>query len=150
MQSVATRRIPFRSGIHGVQGVASSNLVAPTNTYGSVVPTVVPIPNDAFQGDTLGQHEQRLLGGDLECSDLGERRADESFNSSGRCIADPRPDDFWWRAVHQRQTPKIIVLGDHREIMLACIGPDLQIGRTGKAKQVDMGAVGELISLSAN
>jgi hypothetical protein len=34
--------------------------------------------------------------------------------------------------------------------MLACIGPDLQIGRTGKAKQVDMGAVGELISLSAN
>jgi hypothetical protein len=31
MQSVATRRIPFRSGIHGVQGVASSNLVAPTN-----------------------------------------------------------------------------------------------------------------------
>jgi pimeloyl-ACP methyl ester carboxylesterase len=31
MQSVTTRRIAFRSGIHGVQGVASSNLVAPTN-----------------------------------------------------------------------------------------------------------------------
>jgi len=30
MQSVATRRILFRPGIHGVQGVASSNLVAPT------------------------------------------------------------------------------------------------------------------------
>jgi len=31
MQTVTTRCIPFRSGIHGVQGVASSNLVAPTN-----------------------------------------------------------------------------------------------------------------------
>jgi hypothetical protein len=28
MQTVTTRRIPFRPGIHGVQGVASSNLVA--------------------------------------------------------------------------------------------------------------------------
>ena len=121
-----------------------------TGSGTSVVPTVVPIPNGAFEGDALGQHEQGLLGGDLECSDLGERRADESFNSSGRCIADPHPDDFWWRAVHQRQTPKIIVLGNHREIMLACIGPDLQIRRTGKAKQVDMGAVGELISQCAN
>ncbi len=33
MKTVTTCRIPFRSGIHGVQGVASSNLVAPTNTY---------------------------------------------------------------------------------------------------------------------
>jgi hypothetical protein len=32
MQTVTTRRIPFRDGIHGVQGVASSNLVAPTNS----------------------------------------------------------------------------------------------------------------------
>jgi dienelactone hydrolase len=31
MQSITTRRIPFRPGIHWVQGVASSNLVAPTN-----------------------------------------------------------------------------------------------------------------------
>jgi len=70
-----------------------------------VVPTVVPIANDAFQGDALGQDEQGFLGGDLECPDLDQRRADECLNSSGRCIADAQPDDFWWRAVHQRQTP---------------------------------------------
>jgi hypothetical protein len=33
MQTFTMRRIPFRLGIHGVQGVASSNLVAPTNIY---------------------------------------------------------------------------------------------------------------------
>ena len=34
--------------------------------------------------------------------------------------------------------------------MLARIGPDLLIGRAGKANQVDMGTVGELISQCAN
>ena len=120
-----------------MQGVASSNLVAPTNYLRDaggtfVVPSVVPIGNDAFQGGTLGQDEQGFLGRDLECSDLDQRRADESLDSGGRCIADAQPDYFWWRAVHQRQTRKIIVLGDHGEIMLARIGPDLQIGRAGK------------------
>jgi hypothetical protein len=55
---------------------------------------------------------------------------DESLNRGSRCIADAQPDDFWWRTVHQRQAPKIIVLGDHAEIMLARIGPDLQISET--------------------
>ena len=142
-----------------MQGVASSNLVAPTNTYvvrsqdaggTSVVPSVAPIQNDVFQGDALGQDEQGFLGGNLECSDLDERRADERLNSGGRCIADAQPDDLWRCAVHQRQTPKIIVLRDDREIMLARIGPDLQVRRTGKADQVDVGAVGKLVGQCAN
>ena len=85
----------------------------------SVVPFVVPIGSDAFEGDSLGQDEQGFLGGNLECPDLDERRADESLYGGGRCIADAQPDDFWWRTVHQRQAPKIIVLGDDREIVLA-------------------------------
>lgn len=36
----------------------------------SVVPSVVPIGNDAFKGDSLGQDEQGFLGGNLECPDL--------------------------------------------------------------------------------
>ena len=112
--------------------------------------SVVPIGNDAFRGNTLGQDEQGFLGGDLERPDLDERRADERFDSSGRRIPSAQPDDFWWRAINQRQTPKVIVLGDHCEIMLARIGPDLQIGRIGKTDQVDMRAVGELVSQCAN
>ena len=84
-----------------------------------MVPFVVPIGSDAFKGDSLGQDEQGFLGGNLECPDLDERRADERLNCGGRCIADAQPDDFWWRTVHQRQAPKIIVLGDDREIVLA-------------------------------
>ena len=38
IQYVTKRLVSFRHGIHGVQGVASSNLVAPTNTYGGSVP----------------------------------------------------------------------------------------------------------------
>ena len=45
--------------------------------------------------------------------------------------------------------PKIIVLGDHREAVISRISPDLLIGRAGKANQVDMGAVWELISQCA-
>jgi hypothetical protein len=52
-----------------------------------VVPSVVPILNDAFQGDTLGQDEQGFLGRDLECPDLDESRADESRNGGGRRVA---------------------------------------------------------------
>ena len=75
----------------------------------SVVPSVVPISNDVFQGDALRQDEQGFLGGNLECPDLDERRANERLNGGSRCIADAQPDDFWWRTVHQRQTAKIIV-----------------------------------------
>ena len=57
---------------------------------------------------------------------------------------------FWRCAVHQRQTPKIVVLGDYREIMLARIGPDFEIGRASKTKQIDVGTVGELVSQRAN
>jgi len=89
-----------------------------------VVPSVVPISNDVFQGDALRQDEQGFLGGNLECPDLDECRANERLNGGSRCIADAQPDDFWWRTVHQRQTAKIIVLRDDREIMLARIGPD--------------------------
>ena len=70
----------------------------------SVVPSVVPIPNDVFRGDTLGQDEQGFLGRDLECPDLDEPRADESVNGGGRCIADAQLDDFRRCAVHQRQS----------------------------------------------
>ena len=58
-----------------------------------VVPSVVPISNDVFQGDTLGQDEQGFLGGNLECPDLDQRRAEESLNPGGRCITDAQPDD---------------------------------------------------------
>lgn len=34
--------------------------------------------------------------------------------------------------------------------MPARIGPDLQVGRAGKANQLDVGAVGELVSQRAN
>ncbi len=115
-----------------------------------MVPSVIPILDDVFQGDTLGQNEQRFLRGNLERADFEERRADESLNGRGRCIADAQPDDFWWRTVHQRQAPKIIVLGDYGEIMLPRVSPDLRVGRSGEARQVDVGAVGELVSQCAN
>lgn len=50
--------------------------------------SVVPILNSEFQGGILGQDEQGFLGGNLECPDLDERLADESFDGGGRCIAD--------------------------------------------------------------
>jgi hypothetical protein len=114
-----------------------------------VVPSVLPIGNEGCRaslgaascscrrsGDNLRQDEQGFLGRDLECSDLDQRRADEGLDSGGRCIADAQPDDLWRCAVHQRQTPKIIVLGDHREAVLARIRPDLLIGRAAKATKL--------------
>jgi hypothetical protein len=55
--------------LHGVQGVASSNLVAPTNYFDadgtSVVPSVLPILNGEYQGDILGQDEQGFLAREI-------------------------------------------------------------------------------------
>jgi hypothetical protein len=45
MQTVTTRRILCRPGIHGAQGVASSNLVAPTNSISNLR---TPPPSGAF------------------------------------------------------------------------------------------------------
>ena len=56
-----------------------------------MVPSVVPILDDVFQVDNLGQNEQGFLRGNLECPDLDERRADESLDGGSRCIADAQP-----------------------------------------------------------
>jgi hypothetical protein len=47
IQGVTKRLVSFRPGIHGVQGVGSSNLLAPTNYLCNAGGTsVVPIPNE--------------------------------------------------------------------------------------------------------